>query len=165
MLRLLLLTALVFVCSRATLAEDRDLGTFRAWSALSFTEDDSVACMMWSEPTQSKGAPEDRREAFMFVTHRPADERLGQVSFETGFDFAPDSEVDIEVGDERYTLYTNGSTAWTEDSSVDDKLVAAMRAGRTMSVRGRSEAGQETEDTFSLLGFTAAHKAITKACK
>jgi hypothetical protein len=39
-----------------------------------------------------------------------------------------------------------------------------MRAGRTMIVKGVSSKDTETTDTYSLLGFTAAHNAINDAC-
>lgn len=155
---------LSFVLVSASTAEDRDLGSFRDWNALSFSENDNPACMMWSEPKQSSGEPDDRLEVFLFVTHRPADKRLAQVSFETGYAFAEDSEVEIEIGDARYTLYTNGTTAWTNDPQIDLELVAAMRAGQKMTIKGSGAAGVKTTDTFSLFGFTAANKAIDQAC-
>ena len=40
-----------------------------------------------------------------------------------------------------------------------------MRAGANMIVRGKSWRGTNTKDTYSLLGFTAALRAINKACK
>ncbi len=43
-------------------------------------------------------------------------------------------------------------------------MVQAMRRGRKMVVRGLSTRGTKTVDTYQLAGFTAAHKAIGKAC-
>ena len=47
----------------------------------------------------------------------------------------------------------------------DDKaLVAALRAGSQMTVKGVSSRGNATTDTYSLKGTSAAHAAIGKAC-
>ena len=43
-------------------------------------------------------------------------------------------------------------------------MVKAMRAAKEMEVRGVSKRGTNTRDTYSLFGFTAAHKAIGEAC-
>ena len=39
------------------------------------------------------------------------------------------------------------------------------RAGAEMVVTGTSWRGTETRDTYSLSGFSAAHKAISTACR
>ena len=61
-------------------------------------------------------------------------------------------------------LFTQGDTAWTMGEADDAALVAAMKAGVDMVVRGKSERGTDTKDTYSLLGFTAAYDAIGQAC-
>ncbi|MFO1120388.1 MAG: invasion associated locus B family protein [Rhodospirillales bacterium] len=50
------------------------------------------------------------------------------------------------------------------DAAVDRAIVAAMKAGKAMIVRGTSARGTLTTDTYSLSGFSAALAAIDKAC-
>ncbi|MFO1113388.1 MAG: invasion associated locus B family protein [Rhodospirillales bacterium] len=50
------------------------------------------------------------------------------------------------------------------DATVDRAIVAAMKAGQKMTVRGTSARGTITTDTYSLSGFSAALAAIDKAC-
>ena len=146
-------------------AADKSLGTFKVWSAMSFTEDDKTVCMMWSQPEKAEGDYKKRGEIFVFVTHRPDDREINKVSFETGYTFQEQSEVRVTIDGEAYTLYTDGSTAWSNDAKDDTRMVNAMRAGSTMVMEGTSNRGTETRDTYSLSGFTAAHNAINKACK
>jgi invasion protein IalB len=47
---------------------------------------------------------------------------------------------------------------------MDKALVDAMRAGKTVMVKGTSSRGTETTDSFSLGGFTKAYAEIGKAC-
>lgn len=146
-------------------AADKPLGTFKDWSAMSFPEDDNIVCMMWSQPKKTEGNYKKRGEIFVFVTHRPKDREIDKVSFETGYTFKESSEVRVTIDSRPYTLYTDGSTAWTKDAKDDVRMVKAMRAGNEMVMEGTSSRGTDTRDTYSLSGFTAAHNAINKACK
>lgn len=163
--RLLLAVAAGLAIATAALAADKPLGTFKDWSAMSFTEDQNTVCMMWSQPEKAEGQYKKRGEVFVFITHRPKDREMNKVSFETGYTFKESSEVRVNIDGQAYTLYTDGSTAWSHDAKDDTRMVKAMRAGRKMTMEGTSSRGTDTRDTYSLSGFTAAHNAINKACK
>ena len=45
-----------------------------------------------------------------------------------------------------------------------DALVDALKAGSQLTVRGTSQRGTDTTDTYSLSGVTAAMAEIDKAC-
>ena len=146
-------------------AADKTLGTFNVWSAMTFDEENAIVCMMWSQPDKAEGDYTKRGEIFVFVTHRPGNREMNKVSFETGYTFKEDSEVKVTIDGRAYSLYTDGSTAWSRDDKDDRRMVEAMRAGRSMIMEGVSSRGTQTRDTYSLSGFTAAHNAINKACK
>lgn len=146
-------------------AADKPLGTFKSWSAMSFTEDNKIVCMMWSQPEKAEGNYKKRGEIFVFVTHRPGDNEVNKVSFESGYTFKESSDVQVNIDALKFTLYTDGSTAWGRRAKDDNRMVRAMRAGKAMVVEGTSSRGTLTSDTYSLHGFTAAHNAINKACK
>ena len=55
-------------------------------------------------------------------------------------------------------------TAWAPDTTSDQRMVAAMKAGSVMVVQGTSARGTLTKDTYSLKGFTKAHSTISEAC-
>ena len=156
---------IVSALSATPAAADKSLGTFKVWSAMTFEEDDKTVCMMWSQPEKAEGKYKKRGEIFAFVTHRPGDRELNKVSFETGYTFKEASEVRVTIDGKTYTLYTDGSTAWSYDVKDDTRMVKAMRAGNKMVMEGTSSRGTNTRDTYSLSGFTAAHNAINKACK
>ena len=72
--------------------------------------------------------------------------------------------VSVDVDGKKFKLFTKGGNAWATDASADKALVAAMKAGRRMIIKGTSSRGTLTTDTYSLSGLTAAIKAIDKAC-
>ncbi len=163
--QLLLAIALTSSIATTVIAADKSLGSFKVWSAMSFAEDDKTVCMIWSQPEKTEGKYKKRGEIFVFVTHRPSDGEMNKVSFETGYTFKESSEIRVTIDGKAYTLYTDGSTAWSHNGKDDSRMVKAMRAGRTMMVEGTSNRSTKTRDTYSLGGFTAAHNAINKACK
>lgn len=166
--RYLSLTALMsglMVLTPAAASDTKSLGSFKAWTAVSFVEQKSQSCMLWSQPEKSAGDYQRRGEVFIFVTHRPGEQSFDRITYETGYTYKAGSEVTIEIDGSRFTLAADGSTAWTTSADADRALVRAMRAGRQMIVRGVSSRGTETEDTFSLFGFSRGHGAINQACK
>ena len=58
-----------------------------------------------------------------------------------------------------------GQCPGADKVETERAIVAAMKSGKTMSVKGISQRGTETADTYSLAGFTAALGAIDSACK
>lgn len=89
----------------------------------------------------------------------------GEVSFQGGYPFAPDSTVDVTVGGQTFKLFTEGENAWTGSPDEDAKLIAALRGGSEAVVKGRSTRGTRTTDTFSLMGLTAMSNMARDNCK
>jgi len=141
------------------------LGTYDAWEAYTDRESGKRVCYMGSEPTKARGKYEKRGQTFILVTHRPAEKSNNVVSVEAGYTYKNGSEVEITVGKSAFKLFTQAGHAFTYDSKSDDELVKAMIRGAAMTVKGRSSRGTLTTDTYSLKGFTAAYKAISRACK
>jgi len=140
------------------------IGDHGDWSAFKFSEDGNPACYMSSEPTKATGDYKKRGDVFAIVTHRPAEKRIGEVSIITGYAYKKDSTVKVAIGKQNFELFTQEDSAWALDAAADKKLIAAMRKGNRMVVKGTSTRGTLTTDTYSLKGFTKAYRAIGKAC-
>ena len=104
-----------------------------------------------------------RGDIRLYVAYRPG--QNGEVSFQGGYPFAPDSTVDVTVGSQTFKLFTEGENAWTGSPDEDSKLISALRAGSEAVVKGRSTRGTRTTDTFSLSGITAMTNAARDACR
>ena len=163
--RLIRALAVAAAACMAASASAQELGEFRDWRAHLFTEDGKRVCTMWSQPGKAEGKYERRGEIFALVNHRPAENRLGIVSFELGYPFASGKDLAVSIdGGAPIRLPTSGSLAWHDSAEVNAELVKKMRAGNRMVVTGESKRGTKTTDTYSLSGFTAGWKAISKAC-
>ncbi len=144
--------------------EITDLGTFQDWRTFSFLEGGNKVCYMLSVPTQARHGNRQRGDIYALVTHRPAQESFNVVSFIAGYTYKPGSEVTVNIGSRSFKLFTEGDGAWARDGETDRALVAAIRRGLTMEVRGESSRGTQTRDTYSLRGSSSALDAINRGC-
>ena len=166
---MIILAAITVLFSTITAAQAKGpkslLSNPGTWGAFSLKEGKGMACYMAGQPSDSKPGNVKRGPIWVLVTHRPYKKIKGEVGVYVGYPIKPGSVVKIDVDGKKFELYAVDDTAWVEDGKSEAKLVSAMRAGRKMVVRGTSKRGTNTTDTYSLKGFTRAHKAINKACK
>jgi len=105
-----------------------------------------------------------RGEVLLFVSYRPGNSGKGEVSFTGGYPFQSDSTVALTIGGQTFQLFTDGEWAWASPDD-DPKIIDAMKRGADAVAVGISGRGTRTEDTFSLLGFTAAVEDAAKRCE
>jgi hypothetical protein len=158
------LVALMLGTAGAAAQTPKFLGQDRDWGAYSVEVDDDTTCYVLTRPKDQSPKNVRRDPVYFFVTFRPKDKIRNQVSIIAGYPYNKESRATIEVGPAKFTLFTRDDKAWIEDIAEQDKLVAAMKAGSTMIVRGTSERGTNTTDRYSLLGVTAALDRTAKAC-
>jgi hypothetical protein len=159
------------VFTTETLAQESTnrVATRTDWSV--FTEANPRECWGVSAPKQTvntrDGRPVQvrRGDIFLFVTFRPGSGAAGEISFTGGYPFAPNSTVAVQIGSDRFELFTDGEWAWPRNAEADAALLAAMRRGAEAVITARSARGTQTQDTFSLLGFTAAMTEAESRCR
>ncbi len=144
-------------------ADPTSLARHRDWQAYEATEDGKKVCYALTAPQKSEGDYTNRGPAFVMVTRRPAENVYDDVSAIAGYSYKQGSSPVFRIGSKSYTAEPVNDVAWPKSGDVRN-LVAAMRGGSTLELLGTSSRGTETRDEFSLLGFTAALKAITQAC-
>lgn len=155
---------IVVTTKPAQAAESKLLGTFGAWQAFEFIENNNKVCYMASNPKKAEGKYTKRGEVFALVTHRPSENTKDVFSYITGYTYKQGKEVNVKIGRQNFKLFTQGDGAWTPDAETDKAMAKAIQSGSTMVVKGTSSRGTLTTDTFSLSGSGAAYKAISKAC-
>jgi len=145
-------------------AAQQNLGSFQDWTAFSDGGDRRI-CYIGSLPQKAEGNYTRRGDTYVLATHRPAESVFGEISVEAGYTYKAGSEVEVNIDGRAFRLFTQGGNAWAYDERADQELVAAMKAGSRMIVKGTSTRGTLTTDTYSLAGFTAAYEAINRACR
>lgn len=138
------------------------------WSV--FVEDDPQECWGVSAPKSTRNTRDGevvevtRGDILLFVFYRPGDDVDGQVTFTGGYPFAGGSTVEVDIGGDTYELFTEGEWAWPATPEDDSRIITAMRGGAEAVLTAESSRGTQTQDTFSLMGFTAALDEAQRRC-
>ena len=139
-----------------------------AWSV--FVEDSPKECWAVSTPKETvntkDGRPVSVRRGtiLMMISWRPEQNIAGEVYFTGGYPFKPGSTVELTIGGDTFQLFTKGEDAWPASPEDDAKIIAAMKRGAEAVAVAFSQRGTRTQDTFNLLGFTAAVEDASKRC-
>ena len=168
--KLILVCATLVVLLAATISANATkprglLKNSGVWGAFSLNEGKGLACYLAGQPKDSKPTGVKRGPIWLLVTHRPYKKIEGEIGVYVGYPLKASSTVTIDIDRQKFKLYTADDTAWVENAKMEMELVAAMRKGRRMVIKGTSKRGTNTTDTYSLNGFTRAHLAINRACK
>ena len=148
-------------------AEPTLIGQFGTWGAYSATPNGKKVCFALAKPSSSKTNPPNRPRdpAYAFVSTRPAEKVINEVSIMIGYALKPGSESTLEVGGASYAMYTQGDGLWIKNAAEEERMVEAMRKSADLTVKGVSAKGTETTDTFSLKGLSQALDKIAQDCK
>jgi hypothetical protein len=140
------------------------IGTFQDWQAATFTEDGRRVCYAFTRAARSQPAVPNRGEVVLMVTHRAASR--DQVAVRAGYTYPAGAEpagtVEAAAGNVSLAFFTAGDAAFARGRA---EAVEAFRRGRALRLQGPGPRGGTVTDTFSLMGFSAAHRAISEACR
>ena len=163
-LSFIVIVTVFFAGSKHTNAEtEKWLGEFQDWTAVSFSEDGRNGCYIVSKPKKEEGKYTQRGPVYVLVTRRHG-ANTDVVSFQAGYRFKEESNVQVTIDGKSWELFTDSEIAWAYDGE-DKMLVEHMLQGKRMAVVGTSWRGTKTTDTYSLFGFTKAYAEILDACR
>jgi len=148
-------------------AEPLLIGQFGTWGAYSATPNGKKLCFALAKPSSSKTIPPNRPRdpAYAFVSTRPAEKVVNEVSIMIGYALKPGSESTLEVGGATYAMFAQGDGLWIKNAAEEERMVEAMRRAPDLVVKGVSAKGTETVDTFSLKGLAQALDRVANNCK
>lgn len=159
-----LATGLMLITSSVQAQSVRLLGDFRDWSAYTTSEGASKLCFVLSKPKDVRPKPDGYSDAYLYLTHRPAESVRYEFNFVAGYGFAPETPAVVSIGGRSYDLFVEADAAWLDDPAQSDNIAGSMRAGSTLTVEGTTAQGVQVLQTFSLSGITAASRAMDREC-
>jgi hypothetical protein len=148
-------------------AEPTLIGQFGTWGAYTAMPNGRKVCFALAKPSSSKTNPPNRPRdpAYAFVSTRPAEKVINEVSIMIGYMLKPGSESSLEVGGSSYAMYTQGDGLWIKNAAEEERMVDAMRKSADVTVKGVSAKGTETTDIFSLKGLSQALDKLAQDCR
>jgi hypothetical protein len=138
---------------------------FKAWTAWQSTDANGIICYISAIPKDSKPDGVNRDPIHFLVIHRKGLGTKNEVQTLIGYPFnSTNANASAAIDGKVFPMVTEGSAAWLAAAKDEGNFVAAMKAGTVLVVKGTSQRGTNTVDTYDLGGVTAAMGEIDKAC-
>ena len=99
--------------------DSKEVAKFNDWSAFAEGEGKNLACMAVSKPKKAEGNYSRRGDVFAIVTHLPGQNKWNEFSIVAGYNYQPNSNPEVTIGDMKFQLFTSGSRAWSFSTSED----------------------------------------------
>ena len=143
------------------------LGQFGDWGAYTANNNGRTVCYALAKPTSQATQPPNkpRDPAYIFVSSRPAENVRNEISIVIGYPFKPGSEAAVDIGSNKYAMYTQADGAWIKNAAEEARMVDAMRKGADMVVAGESGKGTKSTDRYTLKGLGQALDRVAQDCK
>jgi invasion protein IalB len=143
------------------------IGQYGSWGAYMAMPNGKKVCFALAKPSSSKTNPPNRPRdpAYAFISTRPAEKVVNEVSIMIGYALKPGSESTLEVGGASYAMYTQGDGLWIKNAAEEERMVEAMRKAADATIKGLSAKGTETIDVFSLKGLSQALDRLAQDCR
>ena len=148
-----------------TFANDlKKIGKYKDWEVMVMSEASGKVCFAQSSPILQ--APKsNKRDAKLFVTFRPNEKIINEVSVTGGYEFNNKNSVTATSGKNKFKFdIKEQGFAWIADTKVEFRMISKMKKGSRIMITGYNQKGSQTIDHYSLLGFTKAYNTVKKAC-
>jgi hypothetical protein len=146
------------------------VGTFKDWTAWSFNgtyagNGEGKVCYIYSEPSKAQPSGLDHGRVSFSVTSSPSQGVQNEANFVAGYQLKEQSSVTVDIDGKKFTMFTQGDSAWLLDKEEEPQLLAAMKKGKAMVVSAVSRRGNKTTYNYSLSGVTAAADKMISECQ
>lgn len=144
-----------------------NIAEFKDWGAYSYQSDSGKVCYVLSPHKTAAPVSEDGRTLSHGQNYLLVAQRRGQnVSYEPqvmmSYKLKEGSKISAKVGDKSFSFRTRGNVGHLENAAEEPALVAALRAGSSISIQVISSRTGKTRDySFSLSGISAALNKIS----
>jgi hypothetical protein len=157
------IATLIAFCTVAPANAQQLLAHYEDWRVFTVQRESKKVCYLASLPSKQEGNFNKRSDPYLLVTDKGG--ALDEISLSSGYPYKEGSEVTLSFGNKRYALFTKEELAWSYDELGDKAIVKEMIRNNSLSAKGVSWKGTHSTDTYSLKGFTQAHRHMKRECK
>ncbi len=143
------------------------LGQYGDWGAYAAASGGGKVCYALATPASTRTTPANRPRdpVYLFISTRPGENVHNEVSVIIGYQLKPDSEVNAEIGNNKFVMYTKADGAWLSNAAEEARMVETMRKGADIVITGTSARGTQSTDRYSLKGLSQTLDRTAKECK
>jgi len=156
--------SLIFNISHTNAQDLKKIGKYKDWETMVIAESTGKVCFAQSSPVL-QSPKKNKRDAKLFVTFRPGEKIMDEISASPGYEFNKNNNVIAQSGKNKITFdIMQQGFAWIADNKIEKKMIKIMKKGSRIMITGYDQKGSQTIDHYSLLGFTKAYNTAKKAC-
>jgi len=143
------------------------LGQYGDWGAYAAASGGGKVCYALATPSSTRTNPANRPRdpVYLFISTRPGENVHNEVSAIMGYQLKPDSDVNVEIGNNKFVMYTKADGAWLSNAAEEARMVETMRKGADIVITGTSARGTQSTDRYSLKGLGQALDRTAQECK
>ena len=164
--KILLILPIIFISfySSVTANEVKKIGKYKDWESMVVMEATGKVCFVQSSPILQSPKSNNKRDAKLFISFRPDDKIIDEVSVTAGYEFNSNT-VTAQSGKNKFKFdIKEQGFAWIADTKIEFRMIKRMKKGSRIMITGYNQKGSQTIDHYSLLGFTKAYNSSKKAC-
>ena len=164
--KIFLILPIIFIgfYSQSTANEVKKIGKYKDWESMIITETSGKVCFAQSSPILQSPKSNNKRDAKLFISFRPNDKIIDEVSVTAGYEFNSNT-VTAQSGKNKFKFdIKEQGFAWIADTKIEFRMIKRMKKGSRIMITGYNQKGSQTIDHYSLLGFTKAYNSSKKAC-
>ena len=158
-----ILISLLLFCSNSFANTPRSTGKSKNWESFTAETDEGKICFAQTLPTRRAPAAVKREKSKLFVTFRPSENIIDEISLTSGHEYKA-STVTASSGKRSYSFFSKQNFAWILDDQEEKKFIKLMKKATDVIVKARTVKGAETTDHYSMMGFTKAYNTAKKNC-
>ena len=144
--------------------ELKKISKSKDWETLVLIKDDGLTCFAQTKPLL-QSPKTNKREARLFVSFRPSDKVVDEISTTSGYEFNTQNSILATSGKKKYKFdIAQDSFAWISSNKVEKKMIKTMKKGSRLMITGYNNSGSQTIDHYSLMGFSKAYGSAKKNC-
>ena len=154
-----------FLASNSFANTPKSSGKYKNWESFTLMTDKGKVCFAQTKPVKRAPAAIKRNDSRIFVTFRPNEKIVDEISLTAGYEFNKQNSITAKSGKFKYKFdISQENFAWIADNKVEKKMIRTMKKGSRIMVSGYNSSGSQTIDHYSLLGFTKAYNEAKKSC-
>ncbi len=164
--KILLILPVIFIgfYSSVTANEVKKIGKYKDWESMVVMEDTGKVCFAQTSPILQSPKSNNKRDAKLFISFRPSDKIIDEVSVTAGYEFNSNT-VSAQSGKNKFKFdIKEQGFAWIADTKIEFRMIKRMKKGSRIMITGYNQKGSQTIDHYSLLGFTKAYNSAKKNC-
>ncbi len=145
-------------------AQVRAVGSFKDWQVFTQKIDGDTICFAATSAFDKAPMNVTHGDIHFFVATWASGAAKNQPSLKVGYDLRTDMPPELEIGRERWRMYTSSNEAFLEDKD-EREVINALKRGSELRVEAVSSRDTRTAYHFSLSGSSAAIEKAEASCR